>query len=978
MDTTQPTVGGSGVVFDRPKGFKKTFPTPTGPVEKTYPVDYGYFHGLTNPDDNEPADVFVGSGALHGRFMKGKNLSGSWEPDERKWYARLTPEELAAVKDLFESQSAGLLRDFAEFPDEHALLADVRGGAAKAAALDPAISLQPHQRAIADEAAAAREDDVPFRKLLVHGVGSGKSISATAAAEELGTPYGVVAPAALRPNFRSEIQKATGRTDVPVVSYNAVARGKGPQTPTLIFDEAQRATSPGSAQAAAARELAEKARNVLLLSGTPTRNDPSEFANLFSILTGQHMTPEQFRERYVGGERKRPGGVLGWLRGVPVDEQETLQNTDELKALLGGKVDYYKPDKAPVDVKYQDVEAELTPRQSEIYSAMFGRLPFLLRYKLKHNYGLTREELARAQSFLTGPRQVSLSTAPWRTDRDMYAAYNESGKLRKAMELMKQTLADPRAKGIVYSNFLGAGLKPYAAALEREKIPHAVFHGGLSDVERKALVDQYNANRLRVALVAPAGAEGISLKGSQLIQLLDPYWNSARSTQAAARGIRFDSHVGLPEDLRNVTVQRFIGRLPLGLKQRMLARLGFDQSDKQKTVDDYLTGLATRKDRLLNQMDALLREVGSKHAEADSYFLTKAASLVGDRLLAGLPVLAGVTGARIAREAALSRDDRAPVALGALAALPLALGGQLAAGHLADKAMRAERRLSPGEEKKVLAASGVHPDTPLETGEVDNAYFHMPGPLDRLFRLDTPEALRHGRVVLGTDYQSPAVLAHELGHADVAQNGSWLSRMNQQYGRPLSDGVQALATVGAAPIAGAALGPVGGLLAGGAAGLLAGAPTLFNEYQASSRAAKTLRRAGLPEEDVRAGRKGLTGAFGTYLAAAALPAAATGLGVGLLKDHLSKGAADVPAVPTPVDLLRQAKAHSDRGDYGAKTQIVRDLIRRNPAAWRVDSELPPRFLGLTHSSGFRIHMPREAVADVLPQAALPVLPAPPR
>jgi inorganic pyrophosphatase len=119
-------IGGYDVFIDRPKGFKKVFQTQHGPVTDTYPVDYGYFADLINPDDDEELDVFVGSNGPHyGRFMKGQNLTGSWLPDERKWYSGLTDEELAAVKYPFQGQDPDLLQDFVEFKDEKELLADV-------------------------------------------------------------------------------------------------------------------------------------------------------------------------------------------------------------------------------------------------------------------------------------------------------------------------------------------------------------------------------------------------------------------------------------------------------------------------------------------------------------------------------------------------------------------------------------------------------------------------------------------------------------------------------------------------------------------------------------------------------------------------------------------------------------------------------------------------------------------------------------
>jgi inorganic pyrophosphatase len=115
------------VTIDRPKGFKKTFQTKAGPKELEYPLDYGYFPGTVNPEDNEDADVFVGTGgSMHGRFMKGKpGPDGSMVPDERKWYAGLHPHEYEALKNWWETQhDAGLTWDWTDLGDRHKLLAD--------------------------------------------------------------------------------------------------------------------------------------------------------------------------------------------------------------------------------------------------------------------------------------------------------------------------------------------------------------------------------------------------------------------------------------------------------------------------------------------------------------------------------------------------------------------------------------------------------------------------------------------------------------------------------------------------------------------------------------------------------------------------------------------------------------------------------------------------------------------------------------
>ena len=57
------------------------------------------------------------------------------------------------------------------------------------------VTLQPHQQRIQQNAQQG-----PLRQLLVHSLGSGKSLSGITAAETAGLPYTAIAPASLRTN----------------------------------------------------------------------------------------------------------------------------------------------------------------------------------------------------------------------------------------------------------------------------------------------------------------------------------------------------------------------------------------------------------------------------------------------------------------------------------------------------------------------------------------------------------------------------------------------------------------------------------------------------------------------------------------------------------------------------------------------------------------------------------------------------------
>lgn len=496
-------------------------------------------------------------------------------------------------------------------------------GGEKQAELLPEVQLQEHQQRIADRMTGGDN-----RLLVYHGLGSGKSLSALAAAEAAkkvyGDQYGVVAPAALKGNFDKEVKKFTKGSDPEIMSYTGLGMGKQFKTPpqTLIMDEAHRLRNPGGSAAQSASREARNAKNLLLLTGSPITNSPTDLANLISLLDNKKLTPEQFEEKFVGYKSVSPG-VLNWLRGIQSGEQPAVKNEDELRGLLRGKVDY-QPSKTPdgVNVEEEVVKVPLSPAQQKIQKAVRTKIPPGFLWKLDREFPLSRDELSKLNSFLTGLRQVSISTRPFRADKDPLKSYEQSAKLQQAMKDLQETLtSDERKKAIIYSNHIEAGLSPYAAALSKNNIPHALFHGGISARERQRAVNEYNEGKLRALLIGPAGAEGLSTKGTSLIQLLDPHWHESRSQQAKGRGLRFDSHRDLPEELKNVAVKRYISSSedPSWLGKLM----GYQ---RERTGDEILEHLAQNKEMLNDKFRQILKEEGAVKSGAVMWFRAKQAN----------------------------------------------------------------------------------------------------------------------------------------------------------------------------------------------------------------------------------------------------------------------------------------------------------------------------------------------------------------
>lgn len=137
--------------------------------------------------------------------------------------------------------------------------------------------------------------------------------------------------------------------------------------------------------------------------------------------------------------------------------------------------------------------------------------------------------------------------------------------------------------------------------LKKENIPFGEISGRVPQATRDQYVKDYNEGKLRALLLSPAAQQGLNLKGSTLMQLLDPAWNEPSLDQAKARAIRYQSHEHLPEEKRKVLVQKFLATRPKSLLQRM------GVTDKEYAVDEYLRNLSRNKAELVSQFEDLMR-----------------------------------------------------------------------------------------------------------------------------------------------------------------------------------------------------------------------------------------------------------------------------------------------------------------------------------------------------------------------------------
>ena len=229
----------------------------------------------------------------------------------------------------------------------------------------------------------------------------------------------------------------------------------------------------------------------------------------------------------------------------------------------------------------------MSKKQIETYKAVQDSNTSLA-YKVKHGLPASKKEQGQMNAFLNATRQVSNTPA----------SYNKkykgtSPKVERIVKDIKERYEkDKNYKGLTYSNYLGSGVARVERELKKNKIPYGKFTGKTTKKDREEIIKKYNKGEIKQLLVSGAGSEGLDLKGTKMVQLMEPHWNNARERQVKGRAIRFESHVKLPKEEQGVNVKNYYSVMPERGKLKRLI-LG-----KNESSDQYLRNLADKKDEL--------------------------------------------------------------------------------------------------------------------------------------------------------------------------------------------------------------------------------------------------------------------------------------------------------------------------------------------------------------------------------------------
>jgi SNF2 family DNA or RNA helicase len=452
-------------------------------------------------------------------------------------------------------------------------------------------NLKEHQQRVVDNES----------KVVYHGLGSGKTLiglTELARAAKNGGRGIFVAPTSLVNNARKEIAKHNiDIGDGVIVSPTKLMLNPDDYKDNydvMVIDEAHAMRNPGK-KTSVLKSIRNDSARIIPMTASAMYNDVSDIAPLVNLVAGDKLLPEtrgEFYGRYVKtvDDPFTLGNIIGKARGVHYD----IARKGELRKVLNSFVDRHDTDKGPEfpTTTEETIAVPMSEHQQKVYDYAMSAIPSDIRAKVNSGVALDAKQVAKLQVFMTGPRMAALSSAYIDKSRD------DSAKIDAAVGRVVARSEEPNFKALVYSNFIEGGLEPYARRLEENGLgdKYQIFKGGLSSKKRDEIISSYNNGDKPILLVSSAGSEGLDLKGTRVTQVLEPHFNEEKIKQVIGRSARYMSHTHLPEDQRNVHVEKYIS----------VTRPTMWSASKP-TVDGTISASAGIKNDLINKVKALIR-----------------------------------------------------------------------------------------------------------------------------------------------------------------------------------------------------------------------------------------------------------------------------------------------------------------------------------------------------------------------------------
>jgi hypothetical protein len=107
---------------------------------------------------------------------------------------------------------------------------------------------------------------------------------------------------------------------------------------------------------------------------------------------------------------------------------------------------------------------------------------------------------------------------------------------------------------------------------------------------------------MKVFMITSSGSEGINLRNTRYVHILEPYWHPVRIQQVIGRARRICSHKNLPEEFRTVKVFLYVTVFT------PLQKSEFRAKEDQETTDEFLKRISDEKEVISDALTKAMKE----------------------------------------------------------------------------------------------------------------------------------------------------------------------------------------------------------------------------------------------------------------------------------------------------------------------------------------------------------------------------------
>lgn len=157
--------------------------------------------------------------------------------------------------------------------------------------------------------------------------------------------------------------------------------------------------------------------------------------------------------------------------------------------------------------------------------------------------------------------------------------------------------------------------------VEEKEIVRKIYNGewddipvSIGDVLKQSYTNNNMGEVIKVFMITSSGSEGINLRNTRYVHIVDPYWHPVRSEQVIGRARRICSHKDLPQALQ--TVEVFVYLMVFSEAQlKSDEAIELKRKDLSKAIphvpltsDQYLFEISEIKANLTNQLTTVIKE----------------------------------------------------------------------------------------------------------------------------------------------------------------------------------------------------------------------------------------------------------------------------------------------------------------------------------------------------------------------------------